>query len=69
MGLDGGVASKCDGCADETARGWDPTCVRACPMRALGWGADGEKPGRVADEAFDDHGIGPSVIYWRRASP
>lgn len=72
-----GVASKCDGCADEVARGWDPTCVRACPMRALGAGPSAptqkepaptpEKPGRVVDDTFDDHGIGPSVIYWRRA--
>ncbi len=30
-----GVAAKCDGCYDELAQGWDPTCVRACPMRAL----------------------------------
>ena len=63
----GGVASKCDGCADEVARGWQPTCVRACPMRALG-GPDGstQKAGRVVDETFDGHGIGPSVVYWRR---
>ena len=33
MGAEG-AASKCDGCADEVACGWDPTCVRACPMRA-----------------------------------
>jgi anaerobic dimethyl sulfoxide reductase subunit B (iron-sulfur subunit) len=64
----GGAAAKCDGCVDEVARGWDPTCVRACPMRALG-GPDGsgEIPGRVVDDRFDDHGIGPSVTYWRRA--
>ena len=67
MGAEG-AACKCDGCTDELARGWDPTCVRACPMRALsGPGGLGEKPGRVADDTFDDHGIGPSVTYWRRA--
>jgi len=64
MGADG--AAKCDGCVDELARGWNPTCVRACPMRALGVGPARERPGRVADETFDDHGIGPSVVYWRR---
>jgi anaerobic dimethyl sulfoxide reductase subunit B (iron-sulfur subunit) len=65
---DQGTACKCDGCVDELARGWDPTCVRACPMRALGGpGTPSEKPGRVQDESFDDHGIGPSVVYWQRA--
>ena len=67
-----GVASKCDGCADEVARGWDPTCVRACPMRALGTEPPAPppvKPGRTKDESFDDHGIGPSVVYWRRIRP
>jgi len=64
MGAEG-AANKCDGCVDELARGWDPTCVRACPMRALGAGGAAEKPGRIADEAFDDHGIRPSVVYWR----
>ncbi|MFH1086717.1 MAG: 4Fe-4S dicluster domain-containing protein, partial [Chloroflexota bacterium] len=52
-----GVATKCDGCADEVARGWPPTCVRACPMRALAYADDNEGPGaRVADPAFSDHG-------------
>jgi anaerobic dimethyl sulfoxide reductase subunit B (iron-sulfur subunit) len=63
-----GVASKCDGCADEVERGWGPTCVRACPMRALEYGP---APGaafeqRVVDQAFEDHGIGPAVLYLRR---
>ena len=65
MGED--AASKCDGCVDEAARGWEPTCVRACPMRALtGPGGPLPAPGRVPDDTFDDHGIGPSVIYYRR---
>ncbi|HHX64352.1 MAG TPA: 4Fe-4S dicluster domain-containing protein [Chloroflexi bacterium] len=63
-----GVADKCDGCADELARGWEPTCVRACPMRALDYTPfDGTPPaGRIADDSFDHHGIGPAVVYWRR---
>jgi anaerobic dimethyl sulfoxide reductase subunit B (iron-sulfur subunit) len=66
MGTEG-TACKCDGCVDELARGWNPTCVRACPMRALGGpGGAVEKAGRVRDETFDDRGIGPSVVYWRR---
>jgi Fe-S-cluster-containing dehydrogenase component len=63
------AASKCDGCTDEVARGWDPTCVRACPMRALDTQPPAPppvKPGRIKDETFDEHGIGPSVIYWRQ---
>ena len=62
------VASKCDGCVDELARGWDPTCVRACPMRALATAPVGAPApdGRIPDPAFDDHGIGPAVAYLRR---
>jgi anaerobic dimethyl sulfoxide reductase subunit B (iron-sulfur subunit) len=62
-------ASKCDGCPDETIRGWEPTCVRACPTRALAYGSpERDMPsGRIADPAFDDHGIGPAVRYLRRA--
>jgi anaerobic dimethyl sulfoxide reductase subunit B (iron-sulfur subunit) len=60
-----GVASKCDGCPDEVERGWWPSCVRACPMRALDYGpaptALPEK--RLADREFEDHGIGPAVLY------
>jgi anaerobic dimethyl sulfoxide reductase subunit B len=32
-----GTPVVCDGCVDELARGWEPTCVRACPMRALAY--------------------------------
>jgi len=63
-----GVASKCDGCADEVVQGWQPTCVRACPMRALGYGPAEDAPpqNRTPDVEFADHGIGPSVLYLRR---
>ena len=62
-----GTASKCDGCVDEVARGWGPTCVRACPMRALRYGQDATWPeNRVADPSFEDHGIGPVVRFLRR---
>lgn len=63
-----GTAAKCDGCSDETARGWDPTCVRACPTRALHLVPPGDVPAtsRVHDPAFQDHGIGPSVVYLMR---
>jgi anaerobic dimethyl sulfoxide reductase subunit B (iron-sulfur subunit) len=61
-----GVASKCDGCADEVERDQEPTCVRACPMRALGYGPVAQSETRVRDGTFEDHGIGPEVIYLRR---
>ena len=61
------VATKCDGCRDEIARGWDPTCVRACPMRALRYeSTSGAPDNRVEDSGFDDRGIGPAVLYVRR---
>ena len=63
-----GVAAKCDGCWDEIARGWNPTCVRACPMRALEYESLDEAPAnRVEDSGFDDRGVGPAVLYLRRA--
>jgi anaerobic dimethyl sulfoxide reductase subunit B (iron-sulfur subunit) len=62
-----GVASKCDGCNDELDLGWEPTCVRACPMRALNYEqADNSAiPNREGDQTFNDHGIGPYVMYLR----
>jgi anaerobic dimethyl sulfoxide reductase subunit B (iron-sulfur subunit) len=62
-----GIASKCDGCADEVARGWEPTCVRACLMRALRFGVETSPlpDKRIRDQAFEDHGIGPAVLYLR----
>ena len=63
-----GIASKCDGCADEVDQGWGPTCVRACPMRALSYGSatSTQLDKRVEDWEFEDHGIGPAVWYFRR---
>ena len=66
-----GVAAKCDGCADEVRAGWQPTCVRACPTRALGYSEDTRRAvedairtnGRELSEAFDDYGAGPGVVY------
>jgi len=64
-----GTATKCDGCADEVAQGREPTCVRACPMRALAYGETATPPvHRVMDDGFDDHDLGPRVVYWRRPS-
>ena len=59
-----GLATKCDACADETARGWEPTCVRACPTRALDYVSPDQHPSssRVDDADFDDHDIGPAVL-------
>lgn len=63
-----GVATKCDGCADEVGQGWGPTCVRACPMRALGYGPETHtlSGNRARDQEFQDHGTVPSVSYLRR---
>jgi len=60
-----GIAAKCDACADEVAEGWQPTCVRACPMRALAYEspADAQTRGRVSSPDFEDHGAGPAVRY------
>jgi anaerobic dimethyl sulfoxide reductase subunit B (iron-sulfur subunit) len=62
--LPGGFHSKCDGCHDEVANGWDHTCVRACITRALSFKKTDELEAvdRV-DEDFIDHGIGPAVVY------
>jgi anaerobic dimethyl sulfoxide reductase subunit B (iron-sulfur subunit) len=63
-----GYVSKCDGCVDEIQSEWEPTCVRACPMRALRYepAASALTENRVADPDFEDHGIGPAVQYVRR---
>jgi anaerobic dimethyl sulfoxide reductase subunit B (iron-sulfur subunit) len=63
-----GLASKCDGCVDEVAAGVGPTCVRACPMRALFYApaAEVNRP-RVQAPDWDDHGIAPRVWYGVRS--
>ncbi|MFC1717597.1 4Fe-4S dicluster domain-containing protein [Candidatus Poribacteria bacterium] len=62
------IAAKCDSCADEVARGWRPTCVRACSMRALSYVPmeDAQLEKRFSDPDFRDHGIGPGVLYLLR---
>ena len=57
-------ATKCDACQDELARGWDPTCVRACPMRALYLAEPSALTrARRPDPNWNDHGIGPRVFH------
>ena len=49
-----GVMGKCDLCADYVDEGKNPSCVDACPMRALGFGD--------YDELLEKHG-GSDHIY------
>lgn len=62
-----GFPEKCDGCVDEIAQGWEPTCVRACPMRALGFGTPSTlgRP-RILDPMWQGAGIGERVLYLAR---
>ena len=48
------VMGKCDLCADYVDQGKNPSCVDACPMRALDFGD--------YDELLDRHG-GPDHVY------
>jgi anaerobic dimethyl sulfoxide reductase subunit B (iron-sulfur subunit) len=60
-----GFHAKCDGCYDEVAKGWNPTCVRACPMRALSFQSINEVDLAThhVHKDFSDYGIGPAVLY------
>ena len=62
-----GIATKCDGCADEVARELQPTCIRACPMGALSYGTQENRPDhlRMRDPDFSERGVGARVLYLR----
>jgi len=62
------VAAKCDGCADEVARGWEPTCVRACPMRALRYEPmdDIQFESRIPEPEPENRDTEPAVLYLLR---
>jgi len=62
------VAHKCDGCANEITIGLTPTCIRACPIRALHYEAISGSlfQNRLQDKDFNDHNIGPRVLYLKR---
>ena len=62
--LPNGLYMTCDGCFDEVSSGLAPTCVRACLTRALSFDKldELEALDRL-DENFNEHGIGPSVIF------
>ncbi len=46
-----GVMTKCDLCADRLEEGLAPSCVAACPMRALDFGSREEMAGRCGEAA------------------
>jgi len=66
--LPDGIAAKCDGCADEVARGWEPTCVRACPMRVLRYEPieDAEFENRIPEPDPENRELEPAVLYLLR---
>ena len=66
--LPDGTAIKCDGCVDEVARSLEPTCVRACPMRALAYAPAQDPPprGRVRDTEEQAPDSTPRVRYLNR---
>ena len=69
IGADG-VVAKCDACVDETAAGLSPTCVRACPLRALEFEAEDRaatRAGRVRQVGYPGHDARPRVRYWVRS--
>ncbi|NLX44210.1 MAG: 4Fe-4S binding protein, partial [Chloroflexi bacterium] len=64
-----GHATKCDGCAAQVSAGAEPTCVRACPMRALRLDSADACPNRISDATWDDAGMAPRVRYLVRSAP
>ena len=46
-----GVMTKCTLCSDRLAEGLAPSCVSACPMRALDFGTQEEMEGRYGEAA------------------
>ena len=66
--LPDGAAAKCDGCGDEASQGREPTCVRACPMRALGYAPTPASLPVGRMRAPDDGGSesGARVLYLAR---
>ena len=68
MRLGKGFDTPCALTADEVADGRMPVCVRACPMRALHYvDPDEFDSGNLKpDPAFNDHGIGPKVLFLAR---
>jgi len=65
------TAAKCDGCVDELAESREPTCVRACPMRALSYTpASAPLPrGRIRESETRGVEAAPRVCYLQRANP
>jgi Fe-S-cluster-containing dehydrogenase component len=65
--LEGSIFRKCDGCYDEVAKGFDPTCVRACLTRALSFKKldETESIDRM-ERDFNDYGIESAVIYLKK---
>lgn len=47
-----GVMTKCTLCADRLEEGLAPSCVSACPMRALDFGTRDEMPGGIEAAGF-----------------
>ena len=47
-----GVMTKCTLCADRLEEGLAPSCVSACPMRALDFGSRDEMPGGIEAAGF-----------------
>lgn len=61
-----GIMTKCDFCRDYVDEGKDPSCVAACPMRALEFGEAEALKAKyaIADiYPFPDHHISKPALY------